>query len=324
MRVFRSLEEVPPDFGPSALTIGNFDGVHAGHRRILRRLKELAEKYDWKPSVLTFDPHPTRVVAPERAPELMTSPDRRAALMAEEGIHQVLILPFTTEVARLSPEDFVRQLLVERLGARAILVGDNFRFGHRQAGNAALLEELGRRYGFETEIVPGVRCRGCFVSSSGIRALLRAGRVGLADRYLERAYALEGSVVPGRGVGSKQTVPTLNLSPEAGIIPAPGVYVTRTRDLDAGRSWNSVSNVGYRPTFGESEQLSIETFLLEPLVGDSPTRIAVEFLWRIRDERKFPTPEALKARILRDAAAAERYFRRLKRWTAHEAGRPAA
>ena len=123
MRIYRSLDEAPPDFGPSALTIGNFDGVHAGHRRILRRLKALAAARGWKPSVLTFDPHPTRVVAPERTPQLMTSPERRAALMAEEGIEQVLILPFDREVAQLSPEQFVRQLLVERLGARAVARG---------------------------------------------------------------------------------------------------------------------------------------------------------------------------------------------------------
>jgi len=131
MRIFRSESEIPADFGPSVLTIGNFDGVHAGHRQIFRRVKELAGRRGWKASALTFDPHPTRVVAPERAPELMTSPEQRVALMAEEGIEQVLILPFTRAVSELSPEDFVRRILVDRLGARAVLVGDNFRFGYR-------------------------------------------------------------------------------------------------------------------------------------------------------------------------------------------------
>src|SRR5690348_16358315 len=132
-RVFRSLDEVPADFGPSALTIGNFDGVHAGHRRILRRVREMAEDNGWKASVLTFDPHPTKVVAPDRAPRLMTLPEQRCSLMREEGIEQVLILPFNTEVARLSPEQFVEQVLVRELGARAIVVGENFRFGHKKA-----------------------------------------------------------------------------------------------------------------------------------------------------------------------------------------------
>jgi len=314
VRVYRSLAEVPADFGPCAITIGNFDGVHAGHRRILRRLNDLARAHGWKPSVLTFDPHPTRVVAPERAPQLMTLPERRVALMAEEGVEQVLILPFDRQVALLSPDQFVRNLLVERLGARAVLVGDNFRFGHRQAGTVATLRQLGAELGFETEIVPAVSCRGQVVSSSGIRRMIATGRVALAARLLERPYSLEGEVESGRGVGSRETVPTLNLATSAALIPAPGVYLTRTRDLETSRLWNSITNVGYRPTFGESTQLSIETFVLDPL-GDSPRRIAVEFLERVRDERKFESPEALKAQILKDVAVAQRYFRRRKNWT---------
>jgi len=314
MRVYRRLEETPADFGPAALTIGNFDGVHFGHRRILRRVKELASAHGWKASVLMFDPHPTHVVAPERSPQLITSPGRRAELMLEEGIEQVLILPFNEQVASLSPEAFVRQLLVERLGVRAVVVGDNFRFGHRQAGNIETLRELGRRFGFETEIVSAVTCHGRVVSSSGIRELLRTGRVSLAARLLQQPYALAGDVVSGRGVGSKQTVPTLNLATSADLIPQNGVYVTRTRDLDGQRAWRSITNIGYRPTFGPSDQLSIETFLLSPLVGETPARIALDFLWRVRAERRFENPEALKAQIIRDVAAAERYFRRAKTW----------
>jgi len=321
MKIYRSLAEAPADFGPSALTIGNFDGVHFGHRRILRRLRELAAERDWKASVLTFDPHPTRIVAPEREPRLMTSPSRRAELMEEEGIEQVLILPFTGELALLSPEEFVRHLLVERLGARAVLVGDNFRFGHRQAGNIRVLTELGQRLGFETVIVPAVTCRGRVVSSSGIRETIAAGRVSLAARLLQHPYALEGDVVSGRGVGSKQTVPTLNLETAAELIPARGVYVTRTDDLAGGRQWSSITNVGYRPTFGQSDQLSIETFLLDPLEGDAPLRIRVEFLRRLRDERRFETPEALKTQILKDVRTAQSYFRRTKAWVGR-AGHP--
>lgn len=314
MRVFRSLDEVPADFGPSALTIGNFDGVHYGHRRILRRVKELAEAHGWKASVLTFHPHPTKVVAPQRSPLLMTTPERRIELMQEEGIEQVLILPFTRELAQLSPAGFVKELLVARLGARAVLVGDNFRFGHKQAGNVQVLRELGERYGFETEIVGAVSCRGRVVSSSGIRDLVREGSVSLAGRLLLQPYALEGDVVSGRGVGSKQTVPTLNLATAAEVIPARGVYITRTRDLDRARQWNSVTNIGYRPTFGESVELTIETFLLEPLTGETPRRIRVEFLRRIRNERRFNSPEELKSQIFRDVRAAQNYFRRAKAW----------
>jgi riboflavin kinase/FMN adenylyltransferase len=308
MKIYRSL---PADFGPSALTIGNFDGVHFGHRRILRRLKSIAAEHGWKASVLTFDPHPARIVAPQRAPLLLTSPERRATLMEEEGIEQVLILPFTPDLALLSPEQFVQQLLVDQLGVKAVLVGDNFRFGHKQAGNVEVLADLGRRFGFTTEIVSAVRCRNRVVSSSGIRELIQSGKVSLAARFLQHPYGLEGEVVRGRGVGSKQTVPTLNLATDAEVIPARGVYVTRTTGLESHHEWNSVTNVGYRPTFGHSEQLSIETFLLDPLEGEAPRRIRVEFLWRIRDERRFETPEALKAQILKDVRAAQAYFRRV-------------
>jgi riboflavin kinase/FMN adenylyltransferase len=314
MRIFRSLADVPRDFGPSALTIGNFDGVHRGHRAILRRLCAIAAERRLRPSVLTFDPHPTRVVAPARAPRLLTTPDERAALMDAEGIVQVLILPFTADVAALSAEDFAKGIVVERLDARAVLVGESFRFGHSQKGNTDLLAVLGTRYGFEMETIRAVRYRGRVVSSSGIRELILAGRVSAAARWLERPYSLEGEVVHGRGIGSKTTVPTLNLATAAETIPARGVYLTRTLETASGRAWNSITNVGYRPTFGASEDLSIETFLLDPLEGGTPAHIRVDFLRRVRDERQFPTPEALRAQILRDVAYAHRYFRRAKAW----------
>ena len=204
-------------FGPSALTIGNFDGVHAGHREILRRVVELARQRGWKPSVLAFDPHPARIVAPERAPRLLTTPEERALLMREEGIEQVLILPFTRELAGFTPERFVREIVVERLEARAVLVGDSFRFGHEHAGDTRLLAELGRRHGFLVEAVPAIRLRGRAVSSSEVRRLIQEGNVALAARLLARPYALAGEVVAGQGIGSKQTVPTLNLAPAADV-----------------------------------------------------------------------------------------------------------
>jgi riboflavin kinase / FMN adenylyltransferase len=315
MRVFRSLDEVPPDFGPSALTIGNFDGVHAAHRRILRRVKEVAIERGLKASVLTFNPHPTKVVAPARAPRLMTSPEQRSALMHKEGIEQVLIMPFDAHVAHLTPEQFVEQVLVRKLDARAVVLGHDFRFGYKQSGNVGVLEELGRKYGFTTEEVKPVTVRGRLVSSTALRQLIDAGRVAQAARLLQRPYALEGDVMAGRGVGSKQTVPTLNLAANTEVLPATGVYVTRTYDLEDDRGWPSVTNVGYRPTFGEGQELSIETFLLEPLAGETPRRIRVEFLWRVRDERQFPDAQALKRQILQDAGVAQAYFRRLKKWT---------
>lgn len=314
MQIFRSLEQVPPHFGPSALTIGNFDGVHAGHRRILRRVRAIATARGWKPSVLTFDPHPAKVVAPGRAPLLMTVPEQRCALMQQEGIEQVLILRFDQNTAHLAPEDFVKQILVDKLGARAVVVGENFRFGHRAAGNTQLLMELGRRYGFLTEVVPAVSMRGQRVSSSGLRRLIQAGEVARAARLLERPFALEGPVIPGHGVGSKQTVPTLNLHTRCEVLPKTGVYVTHTEDCDEGRSWPSVTNVGYRPTF-DGQDLNVETFLLTPLEGSAPKQIRVEFLRRLRDERKFDSPLELKTQIMRDVSRSQAYFRRCRKWT---------
>jgi riboflavin kinase/FMN adenylyltransferase len=316
VRVFRSLAEVPADFGPSALTVGNFDGVHAGHRRIMQRVSEVARERGLKPSVLTFEPHPTRVVAPSRAPRLMTTPEQRCALMEEAGIRQVLILPFTLQLAQLSPEEFVRNILVDALGVRAVLVGDNFRFGHKQAGNTVVLAELGRKYGFTTEIIPAIRMRGGVVSSSGIRNLIESGNVSRAARLLGHFHALEGEVVPGFGIGSKVTVPTLNLATNGELLPASGVYVTRTRDVEDGREWPSITNIGYRPTF-DGRRLTIETYLLEPLAGSTPHRIRVELLRRVREERRFDSPEALRAQILRDVSRAQAYFRRLRKWTRH-------
>ncbi|SRR5579883_2479587 len=318
MKVYRSLADLPADFGPSVLTIGNFDGVHYGHRQILKRVVALARQRGWKASVLTFDPHPACIVAPERAPRLLTTPERRIELMREEAIEQVLVLPFTRELASWTPEQFARELLAGRLKARAVLVGENFRFGSRQSGNVAILAQLGRTLGFETEAIPPVSCRGRVVSSSAIREAILAGRVALAARLLQHPYGLEGEVVRGHGVGSRQTVPTLNLATAAAVIPERGVYLTRTLDLAAPHEWNSITNVGYRPTFTSAHELSIETFLLDPLEGAPPHRIRVEFLCRVRDERRFDSPEALKAQILKDIRVARAYFRRVKAWR----GRP--
>jgi riboflavin kinase/FMN adenylyltransferase len=313
MRIARSLDEAA-GFGPSAVTIGNFDGVHNGHQHLFKQVLEAARERNLRPTVLTFDPHPANVVAPQRAPKLLTRPDERAVLMEEQGIEQLLILPFTSAIAQLTPEEFVRQIIVKVLGAKIVLVGENFRFGHKQAGDTRVLSELGARYGYETRLVDSVKCRGRVVSSSEVRRAIESGNVALACRLLNRPYSIAGEVVHGHGIGAKQTVPTLNLQTSAEVLPRTGVYITRTHDLDCSRRWNSITNIGYRPTFG-GDALSIETFLLEPLGERSPSRIRVEFLQRVRDERKFDSPEGLKTQILRDVARAQAFFRRQTKWT---------
>jgi riboflavin kinase/FMN adenylyltransferase len=312
--IYKSLAETPEDFGPCAITIGNFDGVHGGHRKILRRVAALAREEGWKAAALTFDPHPAKLLAPASAPRLLTTLDQRARMMLEQGIDQILILPFTLEVAALTPEEFVREILVDKLGARAVLVGANFHFGKRAAGDAGTLEQLGERYSFETDILAPVVWRKRVISSSEIRRLIEAGDVSTACRMLSRPHSLVGAVVGGEGIGSKQTVPTLNLDTKAEAVPGNGVYVTRTHEgttqSKSQREWPSITNVGCRPTF-DGQHRTIETYLLSALDGAAPEGISVEFLRRVRDERKFESPEALKAQILRDVDRAQTYFRRL-------------
>lgn len=308
--IYRSLAETQGDFGPCAITIGNFDGVHCGHRAILRRVIAAAREEGWKSAVLTFDPHPARFLSPANAPRLLTTVEERARLILEQGIEEILILPFTREIAALEPEDFVREILVDKLGARAVLVGANFHFGRRAAGDAAMLEELGDRFSFETEIIRPVVWRKRVVSSSEIRRLLDVGDVATARRLLGRPYELAGAVVAGAGRGAKQTVPTLNLETNAEVIPKNGVYITRTRDHGGPREWPSITNIGVRPTF-DGRSRTVETYLLSKLDGPAPDRMSVEFLRRVRDERKFESAEALKAQILRDVNRAQAYFRRV-------------
>ena len=289
---------------PSVVAIGNFDGVHAGHREILRRVATIASERDLVSTVLTFDPHPAKVLAPQRAPKLINTIAQRLRRMESEGIESVFLMPFSLDVARLSPEDFVRDVLAHKLRARVVIVGEDFRFGHKQSGDIATLRRLGEQFGFEVESAGAILRRGERISSTAIRQMIEAGKVSRACRMLGEPFALEGSVVKGHGIGKKQTVPTLNLAPENELLPKTGVYVTRTNRL------RSITNVGYRPTFGGHE-LTIETFLLDPLPDPQPDRIEVAFLYYIREEKKFDTPELLRAQIMRDIAVATRLHTRL-------------
>lgn len=317
-RVFRELGEARGVFGPSAVAIGNFDGVHRGHQAVFDRCVEAARRHGCKPSAMTFDPHPPRVLTPDRAPRLLSTVEQRCAWIGECGIVQVLIVPFTREFSMLSPEEFVCDVLVGCAGVRAVFVGENFHFGHRKAGSSETLRQMAPEHGFYAEIVSGVTLRGRVVSSSEIRSLIERGNVSLAARLLGRAYGLEGGVVAGRGIGSRETVPTLNLTTPAEVLPARGVYVTRTLDLDSGQCWNSVSNVGVRPTFGAEDHITVESFLLESPV-QRPACIRVDFLKRLREERKFPDAATLRAQILRDVARAQAFHRRKARWRQDDA-----
>jgi riboflavin kinase/FMN adenylyltransferase len=309
---FRTLEAAAGAFGPCALAIGNFDGVHIGHQLLLREATRYASEHRLVPAALTFHPHPTSVVAPQRRPEMICTVEERVRLLHAAGAENVLVLPFTLETSRMTPREFVEKVLIDALGTRAVFVGENFRFGVRQSGTPEVLAELGRELDFEPHFLPPVVVRGEMVSSSVIRGEIAKGRVVRAGRLLNRWFSLRGDVVAGQGVGSKQTVPTLNLQPTPGLVSPRGVYVTETLDLDAERVWPSVTNVGTRPTF-EGDELTIETFLLSALEGQAPRSIEVRFQHYVRAERRFESPAELKAQIMRDVGRAQTFQRRLRR-----------
>jgi riboflavin kinase/FMN adenylyltransferase len=290
---------------PVAVTIGNFDGVHRGHQEILRRVRERAAKQDLLGAVLTFDPHPARVLRPAAAPLLLTTLEQRLHAFDEAGIAAALVMRFDLEVAKISAEDFVRRFLVEAMRAQVVLVGGNFRFGHRQAGDVKLLTELGRQCGFEVEVVPPVVEAGTVVSSTAVRAAVREGRMEDAAKLLGRPFALEGEIRTGTGQGRKLVVPTLNLATEQECLPKNGVYVTET--AVRGKTYRSVTNVGVRPTF-DGTRLAIESHLFGFSEDVTSGRMEIRFRTRLRDEQKFAGPDALREQILRDIERAQRYF----------------
>lgn len=308
--VVRSLAEAHEQIKACALAIGNFDGVHLGHQLLLATTVEEAQHRGLMPSVLTFDPHPTTIVAPERVPEQICGLEERIALLAKAGAAQILVLPFTADLARLSPREFLQQVLRDSLKTEVVIVGQNFRFGHRQAGDVAALQTVGPELGFDSRVVPPVVLRGEVVSSSAIRRYLRAGMIPKANRLLGRCFSIPGPVVSGFGIGSKQTVPTLNLRPIPGQVTPHGVYISRTIDEPQGRTWHSITNIGNRPTFAGNE-VTIETFLLSPFSEPTPDQIRVELLRFVREERSFADASALREQIMRDVGRANAYWRRI-------------
>jgi phosphoribosyl 1,2-cyclic phosphate phosphodiesterase len=296
----------------SVLAIGNFDGIHLGHQAILRATVERAQSLNAVSTALTFDPSPRKVLHPESAPSRLSTNAQRLEWFNALGLEAVVVLPFTLDLARLSPAEFAEQILVHDLCVRAILVGENFRFGHKQAGDVKLLSELGRKHGFDVVIVPPVFYRGEVVSSTIIRREIAEGDVSHAARLLGRPFALTGEVVSGTGTGRRFTFPTLNLAAEQELLPARGVYITRSCVEGQTRSHRSVTNIGMRPTFNGSS-LSIETHLLDTQLAAAPKRMEVRFWKRLREEQKFTGPEELRAQIVSDIARANKFFSRLRR-----------
>ncbi|HEY7855848.1 MAG TPA: riboflavin biosynthesis protein RibF [Terriglobales bacterium] len=308
MRIVRQLGEGKPE--PAVVAVGNFDGVHRAHQAILGAVRAEARQRGAMAVAVTFDPHPSRVLRPQQAPPLITPGNEKIRRLAATGMDEVVLLPFSRDLSLLTPLEFVEQILVRGLHAVAVHEGHNFRFGQRHAGTTADLQRFGAEFGFDVRVHPPMLLRGQAISSSAVRDAIAAGNLRRARHLLGRVFSLVGAIAPGRGIGRQRTVPTLNLQHYEELLPAAGVYLTRVGV--AGATYNALTNVGVRPTFGEHGPLTVESHLLAPppegLSAGLGDTMEIAFLARCRDERRFDTPDALRAQILRDIAWAQRYF----------------
>jgi riboflavin kinase/FMN adenylyltransferase len=290
------------------LALGNFDGLHRGHLKIIERVKRGAIEHGGTPMAMTFDPHPPRVVRPDKAPLLLMTHEQRLAALLRAGLAAVAVVRFTPELSAWDPETFVKTVLVDWLRVSEVWVGANFLFGHDRAGNFSSLRSLGQRWGFRAEKIDPVRYRDFVVSSTRVRRLLAEARVDEAAALLGHLYFLDGTVVEGRRRGRELGFPTANLSTANEIIPPAGVYAT-TMTID-GIVHPGITNVGVRPTFGETD-LTVETHLLR-YAGDLYGRsVRLSFVQRLRDERRFDDVDALRTQIEADRRSADRVFAQL-------------
>ena len=295
------------------LALGNFDGLHRGHLKIVERVRRGAAEHGGTPMAMTFDPHPSRIVRPDKAPPLLMTKAQRLEALERAGIAAVAVVRFTPEFSHWDPETFVRTVLVEWLRVSEVWVGANFLFGHDRSGNFSTLRTLGQRYGFRADKIDPVRYKEFVVSSTRVRRLVTEGRMDEAGALLGHPYYLDGVVVQGKRRGRELGFPTANLQTENELLPPNGVYAT-TVTVD-GIVRASLTNVGVRPTFGDTARPIIETYVLnfnDDLYG-RPLRLG--FVQRLRDERKFEDVDALRAQMEADRRRAERLFGQLSIWT---------
>ena len=290
------------------LALGNFDGLHRGHQKIIERVKRGAAEHGGTPMAMTFDPHPPRIVRPDKAPPLLMTKAQRIEALHAAGVTCVAVVRFTHELSRWDPDTFVRVALVEWLRVSEVWVGANFLFGRDRAGNFSLLRTLGQRYGFRADKIDPVRYKDFVVSSTRIRRLVNEGRMDEAGALLGHGYYVDGTVVEGRKRGRDIGFPTANLATENELLPPHGVYAT-TATID-GVVHAGVTNIGIRPTFGETEP-TVETHLLSYSGDLYGRRLRLTFVLRLRDERRFPDVDALRAQIDADQQRAARLFSRL-------------
>jgi riboflavin kinase / FMN adenylyltransferase len=306
MKIFHGTENANIQ-KPTVLTLGVFDGLHLGHQRIMQTVVDRARAVGAHATAMTFDPHPRAVLHPESAPPLLQTLDQRLANFEVLGIEQAIVVPFTREFAANPAEEFLREIVHDRLHAREVYLGKGFAFGKGRGGNIELLRRMADELGFFADEVDEVCLRGKRISSSRIRELLSEGRVNLTRRMLGRPYGVEGVIVRGQQRGRTIGFPTANLRPHNRVVPKNGVYATAT--LVDGTWRRSITNVGVRPTFDDDSDISIESYIFDfdgDLYGDV---LRVRFLHRIRDERKFSGIDELRQQIERDTARASNYFR---------------
>jgi len=309
MVVFHKLADIPSGFGPTMVSVGNFDGVHRAHRFVLGEIVRRAQTAGAKSIAVTFEPHPVRILRPDSAFKLLTPTPEKLRLLEATRIDAILLLPFTRDLSLMTPPEFAQGILRDGLHAREVHEGYNFHFGHKAAGNIQVLRELGHEMGFAVHDYPEMRLRGEPVSSSQIRKLLSEGRVSRARHLLARPFSILGTAGRGRGYGAKYTVPTINMARYEELVPQDGVYITRMRVGE--ECFDSVTNIGNRPTFGP-DSFAIESHLLNfhPIDVTAETEVEIHFLDRLRDEIKFPSVDALREQIGRDVRKARKYFRR--------------
>ena len=300
-------DSTSPSWHQPVLALGNFDGLHRGHAKILAQVRRRADENGVTAAVLTFDPHPSRVVRPDKAPPLLMTGPQKLSGLAVAGMDGIAVVRFTAELSRLEPESFVRTVLVEWLRVAEVWVGASFLFGHERAGNFSLLRSLGARYGFRAEKIDPVRYRDFVVSSTRVRRLITEGRVDEASSLLGHHYTLEGTVVRGDGRGRKIGFPTANLSTDNTLFPPNGVYATAV--LVGQVIHAAITNVGVRPTFGvPGNRPLVESHLFDVARDLYGTEIRVAFIQRLREERTFPDADALREQIAHDCDEARALF----------------
>jgi len=307
MKIVRDTQSLREEFSNTVLTVGSFDGVHLGHRRILDEVIEQARQTGGKPAVLTLDPHPRQFFAPEHAPPILTTMEKKAALLEAAGVEVLFILPFDASVATKDPVAFVDEILLGKCGAQSLVVGHDFRFGKGAAGDYELLLELAPKRGFNVTQAPALLIDGERVSSTSIRELLLLGDLESVAKFLGRRYAIVGEVERGRGVGTELGFPTANIKPHHNATPAQGVYIGEA--TVSGTRRPAAINIGFAPTIPHDE-MTIEAFILDFDQDVRGERIEIEFLERIRGEVRFPSKEALIEQIGQDVAKVREHFAR--------------